>query len=72
MRQCFFISMRNTVFGVIVMWKRKQQSAVFPEIPAIRERLKKLPEPIVTDPNGSYTGKPLDPNERPVQDADDL
>ena len=27
---------------------------------------------INTDPFGSYTGKPLDPQERPVQDADDL
>ena len=27
---------------------------------------------IETDPNGSYTGKPKDPNEKPVQDADDL
>ena len=27
---------------------------------------------IVTDPQGSYTGVPADPNERPVQDADDL
>ena len=27
---------------------------------------------IVVDPFGSYTGKPLDPQERPVQDADDL
>ena len=26
----------------------------------------------VTDPNGSYTGRPLDPAEQPVQDADDL
>ena len=25
-----------------------------------------------TDPNGSYTGKPLNPEEIPVQDADDL
>lgn len=25
-----------------------------------------------TDPFGSYTGKPEDPNEVPVQDADDL
>lgn len=25
-----------------------------------------------TDPNGSYTGKCADPNEIPVQDADDL
>lgn len=25
-----------------------------------------------TDPNGSYTGTPINPNEVPVQDADDL
>ena len=25
-----------------------------------------------TDPRGSWTGQPLDPNEIPVQDADDL
>jgi len=25
-----------------------------------------------TDPQGSYTGRPDDPNEKPVQDADDL
>lgn len=29
-------------------------------------------EVISTDPFGSYTGRPADPNERPVQDADDL
>ena len=28
--------------------------------------------PIPTDPNGSYTGRPADPYEKPVQDADDL
>ena len=27
---------------------------------------------IQTDPFGSYTGKPADPGEKPVQDADDL
>ncbi len=27
---------------------------------------------IVTDPNGSYTGRPRDREEIPVQDADDL
>lgn len=26
----------------------------------------------MTDPQGSYTGVPLDPEEKPVQDADDL
>ena len=29
-------------------------------------------EKIVTDPNGSYTGRPNDSTEKPVQDADDL
>lgn len=32
----------------------------------------KKQEIISTDPNGSYTGRPQDPNERPIQDADDL
>lgn len=27
---------------------------------------------IISDPNGSYTGRPQDKNEKPVQDADDL
>lgn len=27
---------------------------------------------IKSDVNGSYTGTPDDPNERPIQDADDL
>ena len=26
----------------------------------------------ITDPQGSYTGVPEDPGEKPVQDADDL
>lgn len=30
-----------------------------------------LQPPSGTDPSGSYTGKPLDETERPVQDADD-
>lgn len=30
------------------------------------------PAPIVTDPNGSYTGRSADPYEKPIQDADDL
>lgn len=29
-------------------------------------------EVIVTDPFGSYTGRPHDSTERPIQDADDL
>lgn len=27
---------------------------------------------IVTDPNGSYTGRPRNPKDKPIQDADDL
>ena len=27
---------------------------------------------IISDPNGSYTGKPQNKNEIPVQDADDV
>lgn len=27
---------------------------------------------VVTDPNGSYTGRGTEPLEKPVQDADDL
>lgn len=27
---------------------------------------------IITDPNGSYTGRAIDPHDKPVQDADDL
>lgn len=29
-------------------------------------------EIIVSDPQGSYTGRTMDPHEIPVQDADDL
>ncbi len=35
-------------------------------------KLKGAKEKIISDVNGSYTGVPLDPNEKPVQDADDL
>ena len=30
------------------------------------------PNPSVTDPNGSYTGVPINRFEKPVQDVDDL
>lgn len=32
----------------------------------------KKKKPIETDPQGSWTGKPADPADEPVQDADDL
>lgn len=31
-----------------------------------------IPQPSATDPQGSWTGKPLAEDEIPVQDADDL
>ena len=36
------------------------------------ENMKEKEEPIITDPFGSYTGLVKDPEEKPVQDADDL
>lgn len=42
-------------------------------IPAPTKRAMELfPPPSNTDVNGSYTGKPKDKQEHPVQDADDL
>lgn len=42
-------------------------------IPAPTKRaLSTVAEPSKTDVNGSYTGKPKNPRELPVQDADDL
>lgn len=37
-----------------------------------KNKAKKSTEKIIADPFGSYTGVPADPNERPIQDADDL
>ena len=34
--------------------------------------MKEKKEKIITDPNGSYTGRGNHPYEKPVQDADDL
>ena len=37
-----------------------------------KERPKRIVNPIITDPQGCYTGRPLETWELPVQDADDL
>ncbi len=37
-----------------------------------RKNVKFDEKEIITDPNGSWTGVPLDKNEKPIQDADDL
>lgn len=41
------------------------------DFPACVDAILSTP-PSDTDPNGSYTGRPLDPNTVPVQDVDDL
>jgi hypothetical protein len=44
-----------------------------PRIPAPTQKAMNMFEgPSDTDVNGSYTGKPKDKHETPVQDADDL
>lgn len=37
-----------------------------------RKNVETNEEKIITDPNGSWTGVPLDKDEKPIQDADDL
>ena len=37
-----------------------------------RKKIIWSPEPSHTDPQGSYTGVPWEPEEEPVQDVDDL
>ncbi len=37
-----------------------------------QKALEVIVEPSDTDPNGSYTGKPKNKYEKPVQDTDDL
>ena len=38
----------------------------------MRKKKREELERIITDPFGSYTGNPTDPQEKPIQDADDL
>lgn len=45
--------------------RKRQWETYHQEVNTVKKR-------IVTDPNGSYTGRPRDPEETPVQDADDL
>lgn len=52
-------------------FKNKRPSKVVHTQSAIVNSIINEP-PSDTDPFGSYTGKPMDPNETPVQDADDL
>ena len=52
--------------------RKNMHNVHIPPITLAMEGGAMLPFPIVTDPNGSYTGRPKDPEERPIQDADDL
>lgn len=45
---------------------------LLPPFPYAASGLGLYPPPIITDPNGSYTGVPDDLGEKPIQDADDL
>ena len=45
---------------------------MLPPVPLGFSGIGVVPAPIITDPNGSYTGRPKDPEDRPIQDADDL
>ena len=49
------------------MKEREQKKWI---LPSLMGDLK--PCPIITDPQGCYTGRPLEQSEQPVQDADDL
>ena len=55
----------QTKSGSVLFMKRKKSAEQI-----AKEIANQPPSP--TDPNGSYTGKPVDRGEKPVQDADDL
>ena len=50
------------------MTKKRSRSIPVPT----QKALEVIGEPSYTDVNGSYTGRPKNKREKPVQDADDL
>lgn len=59
---------------VLIYIRTRPRETIIPEAMYMK-RKDKIPRPIEPsplDPQGSYTGVPMDPRERPVQDADDL
>ena len=50
---------------------KKRQEKQMPLIPMTRDKLDTM-SMILSDTQGSYTGRPVDMYETPVQDADDL
>lgn len=62
---------QRTIKGEVNTMRREPREMIWTE--AMRGNpIVSDPAPIVTDPNGSYTGRAKDPYEKPVQDADDL
>ena len=53
------------------MKKKQNDGLVLPSYPPMGMPLNPL-GPVLFDPMGSYTGRPVNPEEQPVQDADDL
>ena len=50
----------------------KRKNLPLPARPLGVDGIGTIPGPIITDPMGSYTGRPADPEDKPIQDADDL
>ena len=48
--------------------KKPHKDTLIPLLPLEEQK----PNPIITDPQGCYTGRPIERYEIPVQDADDL
>ncbi len=51
--------------------KKKDEPLKIPAFPPLAMPINPL-GPVITDPLGSYTGRPADIHDIPVQDADDL
>lgn len=62
-------TVKTTVINTAVIMTKQETRA----IPApTKKAISLFPSPSATDVNGSYTGRPKDKKEIPVQDADDL
>jgi hypothetical protein len=62
---------------IMKKYNNANQKPIGNPMPAMRKPLEIIAEmhnaaASSADPNGSYTGRPVHPDEKPVQDADDL
>ena len=62
----FFYQSKTFCFGGKTMKQKKRTLQPLAPMGEVR------PTSIITDPQGSYTGRPIENYEMPVQDADDL